>query len=809
MASLLLVLTAATAAARTPEDENGYIYYNYTDEYAPYIEADSSVFYRAVQATEDIFAEVYGGRISFLPYTRRGERIYGGVFFDGIPVRAENRTVLNGLKTECVRYSGLRCSENLVGGMLGFASYESSRAEPLPVHSVGVYFSDRGYNAGVRAAVSETLGRGWSLSAFLSGRTGRDLHVRGVFSNAASVGLSAVKRWDAGSMLSITAMFSPSENGMRRASVDEAFTLTGDKRYNPSWGYQSGKIRNANVRRMAVPSVVAAYDTAVSDNTSVNIAVGVDAGTKRYSALEWFDALTPMPDNYRFLPGWYEDASVAADVAAVWRKGDARYTQIDWDELYERNRLAGGEAVYAVGDRVERLADVSFRAGAVTCIGNDIVLGYGARISYSNHRNYRRMRDLLGGEYIVDIDSYLVDDQTFRNKLQNDLRHPDRVIREGDKYGYDYAAVDGYGGIYVTLKRHRDRSRLDFAAEIGGDMVFRRGYCEKELFPGNGSYGRSRMLRMSPYTVKAAYGYSFTPRHYLEICGAVAGVTPDAEDLFLQMQYNNRIIDDPRLRTDCAAEVNYTFLHRAVNLRATVFALASLGGCEVSHCYDDLAGEYCDMTVSDINRLNIGVELAATIRIARHWDASVLFTAGRYAYVSDPRVSLYADTDNRLVCDRAVAHMGSCTAGSAPQLAAVAEVSYRNRGWGLRLGANYAGFRYAEPQAMRRTDRVSRAPSVSEEMFRRFVGQERLPDAVTLNAAVWKSFRVSARSLSRMTVSFSADNILNSGNIVYSARESMRVHRTYLAGGYLYAPFATTKLYAYPLTLRLAVSYGF
>ena len=51
------------------------------------------------------------------------------------------------------------------------------------------------------------------------------------------------------------------------------------------------------------------------------------------------------------------------------------------------------------------------------------------------------MRDLLGARYLTDIDRYLIDDDTYSNLLQNDLRHPDREIREGDRFGYDYALL--------------------------------------------------------------------------------------------------------------------------------------------------------------------------------------------------------------------------------------------------------------------------------------------------------------------------------------------------------------------------------
>lgn len=808
------VASATAVFAQTPEDEDyRRIDRTLMEDYLPRIEADTAIFYRAVQSADDIFAEVADYNLSFVAFSRRGGRFYKSKsVFDGIPVRNEYRQILDNLQIDCRRFAGNGHSESFVGGAYGFKEYISTLAEPPSTGLVGVNFADRGYWAGLKASVSETFRKGWVLSAFLSGRTGRDMHVEGVFTNAVDAGLRLSKHWNYRHRLTVVAMCSPSERGLRRASVEEAFTLTGDNLYNPSWGMYNGMIRNANVRRTVVPTVVAAFDSELSARTTLTISAGVDAGMVKYSALEWFDALTPIPDNYRFLPSNYSDFNMADGVAGMWRNNDVRYTQIDWDELYRQNRMSpDGKAVYAVGDRVEQIRDFNLRASAVTYAGGGVVLGYGANVSYKNNRNWRQMRDMLGADYIVDIDQFLVDDATYGNRLQNDLQHPNRIISEGDRFGYDYALENRYAGLFVTMGYQSARSHIDFAAEIGDETIYRHGFYEKELFAGAESFGRSRNAHFMPYTIKAAYGFSFTPQHYLELRASLAGETPDADDLFLQTQYNNRLIDNPTLRSVGSAELNYTFLHKIVDLRLSLFALLTGKDCEVSHYFDDLSTEYADMVVSEISRLYYGAELAANIRITKHWNASLAFTAGQYGYYSDPRVTLYSDSDNRVLLDNAVAHMGDCKVGNAPQLAGTADVSYMNKGWGVRMAFNYAGLRYVEPVAMRRTDRVSRQSSMSEEMFLKFVTQERLPDAATVDAMVWKVFWLKRdyNSRSRIVISLSARNLLGNKDVVYNARESARIHRARVAGSYRYWPFATTYLYSYPRTFRLSVSFRF
>lgn len=797
---------------QSPEYDERRYYDRYDSEYSwreP--ETDTILFYRAVQATEDIFADVVDYDLSFVSFSRRGERIYRSrSLFDGIRVRSEYRSMLDNLQIPSRRFSGLRHSGIFVGGADGGLEYYSDLSEPSG-GSAGIGFSDRGYLTAVHASMSGLLGRGLSVTGYVSGRTGRDMHIKGVFANGLDAGVRLSKHWNYTRRVTVAAMFSPSERGMRRGSVEEAFRLTGDRLYNPSWGYYNGKIRNANVRRLLLPSVVASYDDEVSRHTRITVAAGMTAGTSRYSGLEWYDAATPLPDNYHYLPSYYSGFLKSESLAEVWRNGDTRYTQIDWDELYRRNCMSGdGHAIYAVSDRVERITDLELHAAAVTEAGPRMTIGYGVHLFYGRSRNYRRMRDLLGAGYIVDIDRYLVDDAMYGNRLQNDLRNPDRKVTEGDRYGYDYALVNRRASAFATMEYQHDRWRFDFAAEAGGCTVYRHGYYEKELFPGSASSGRSRKVRLSPYSLKASFGYSFTPRHFLELCASASGEVPDAEDMFLQSQYNNRIADDVRLCSVWAAELNYTFLHSVFDLRATLFAKAVKGDREVSHIYDDLSSSYADMVVAGIDRLHMGAEIAADIRISRHWTASAAFTAGRYTYISDPSVSLYADSDNRVILERAAARMGDCFVGNAPLLAGKADIAYMNRGWGVRLTLSYAGFRYVEAEPVRRTDRMARQGSLSREMFLRFVTQERLPDAATMDASVWKTFwlRRDYSSRTRIVVSLSAKNLIGSTS-VYSARESARVRRMRVADGYYYYPFETIYLYSYPRTFRLAVSLRF
>ena len=68
---------------------------------------------------------------------------------------------------------------------------------------------------------------------------------------------------------------------------------------------------------------------------------------------------------------------------------------------------------------------------------------------------------------------------------------------------------------------------------------------KKELFAGNKSFGKSRALHFAPYLFRASAGYSFSVRHHLEMTVYASSRTPDGDDLFLNLEYNNRPVEDP------------------------------------------------------------------------------------------------------------------------------------------------------------------------------------------------------------------------------------------------------------------------
>lgn len=799
---LSFLLLSLRAAAQYSDDE----YYPYAEREEPrrMLTTDSMLFYRAVQSTQDLYGDYADFTLPQVSTLRRGfdyaaeRRTYAGF---GLPYRSFS--VLRLLGAEETSHAGLTPVAGAAGGVNGTRTFRFSDDEPLQPYYASVRFTDRSYRFGARVSARGTFGRGWSYASALDARTGPDMHVEGVFTHAVTPGLHLARRFSDGHRLSLTLLVPLSIRGTRLSTSEEAFTLTGDRLYNPAWGYQDGHVRNSRVRREAVPLGVVVWEVPLGATTSLRATAGFEAGVTKYSMLDWYDARTPMPDNYRYLPSYTDDR----ETLQAWLSRDPHYTQIDWDELIRQNRMAGGEAVYALTDRVTRLGRFGGEVLFATRLDPRLTLRYGVTYDFDRERSYKQMRDLLGAGYLTDIDQYLVDDDTYGNLLQNDLRHPDRRISTGDRFGYDYLLTRRHVSLLLQAEYRSDRLRADFSAEVGDDAVLRRGYYEKELFPGAQSYGASRTLRFSPYTVKASIGWAFTTWRYLEATVLASARTPEAEMLFYQPLYNNRTVGNPRPERTYAAEIGYRHTGEVFNWQATLYASMSLDGMETRRYYDDMASVYCDMSVSGIGVFRGGVEFGGDIRLSYRWRLSLAASAGRYRYMRDPKVTVLSDVDNAEVDVGATSHMGGCTIGGAPQVTASVEGSWFGpKGWGASASAGYAGMRYVEPMPLRRTDRIASQAGITPEAFESFTRQERLDDALTVDVSLFKTFYFDR---SRLTAALMLHNLLGTNDMVYNGYESLRVRRISSGDTTFYTPHATRYTYALPRSFYITVSYRF
>ncbi len=668
-----------------------------------------------------------------------------------------------------------------------------------------LYGSIAGYNTLTTINYTATIPAvsGWTTSIALRANAGPDLYIRGVEGYGASLAINLTRHCKRGT-LSIAVIAPWSQRSLRQASTDEAFSLVGSTLYNPAWGYDHGRMRSARERVSLRPEVVAMWSSNLNDNTRYTLTLNAYHEWRAQSSLAWFDAPTPMPDNYRYLPSHFSaDEDITAEVEQAWVTNNTRYTQIAWDELYATNALQrDGKAAYVV-DLQHHNHLRSAALFALHTATEGATFDYGITLDCNTEHRFKSVDDLLGADHIDNLDYMLMDDATFCRNLQNDLRNPNRIIREGDRYAYDYRLTRLRATLHAVADIPISGTHLIVGGRISAEQTSRRGYYEKELFTGNASYGTSRRLLLVPYRLYASWNV-IHGAHNFSAHATVAGTSPEAEELFLQPQYNNRMVNDIGLSTSLLAEARYAYHHGRVDVIVSAYAAMCLNEMSTMRYYDDIAGLYCDVVASNIDRLSFGIEAAAKVRYNWQWSSTFSMMLGHHSYISDARMRLYADADNIVV-----ANTTSYIAGrhmATPSITLTGDVAYRTRnGWRLAAEVQYFGLRYVEPSLARRTERIL-SYAISTEERNAMLSQQRLRDAVNVGINVSRRFRLSNGNA--LWLQLSADNLLNS-HVPYGGYEPSRVRRITVNGCTLLRPFDNKLTYAYPLTLRLAASYRF
>ena len=808
--ALVILLALAPHIVVAQEDVEDYRYYKF------YKEEQENVLELLALSADSLSA--LGNNISrhiinwdyqlrTLGYASRGVAKYESVYtFENVAITSRTSRLLSRLGIGEEYVMGICGVDGSVGGSKHHIVHSHAPRRLKPEISASLLGRGSLLSLSHRASHSLTksdvmLDDDWQLSQYINLYTGPDLYVDGLFSNGAEVGVSLGRRFKNNSLF-LSAMLPWSRRSVRQATTEEAVMLTQNYGYNPAWGLQSGKARSSRINGALAPTLVGSWQRRLGMWTTMRLSAAMEVERRGRTALSWCDAMSAVPDNYRYLPSYYTDDDASRELTEAWRYNDVRYTQIAWDELYHTNLIqSDGHAAYFVENRRTNSQRYALNLNFTTLF-RGVDIEYGLRAVLRSDRYFKVVEDLLGARHLLDIDYFVRDDATYATKYRNNLQTTKLEASEGDHFGYDYRlsqfAVSGYG---VASWQKWD---MDF--ELGVDLstttINRRGYFEKELFAANRSFGRSRAVMLFPARLNFAWYYNFG-RHAFDAQLLILGSSPEAELLFLQPQYNNRLTDSPTISRCYAMEVGYSFVSQRLSLDATLYLSHYTNECDVLYYYDDLADEYVDAQVSDIKRLNCGVELRAKAQWSQYLSSKAMINLGRHRYVGSATVVTYADNDNDLVAISRSA-IGCCNTAQ-PELALYADVAYRRMGWQALVSFSYVDLRSVAPSFVRRTERIyTYAPSPEEQDA--LLQQQRLPAATSLNISLSKRFQLADDTYIRL--SFSLDNLLGTHNIT-SGYEQHRISEVLIAQRKHVRPFANKVMFGYGRTCRVNVSFGF
>ncbi len=806
---------------------------------------DSNALPSTLSASKDLFNNIASYRFSEMRFKARGyDSQYQDVYLNGIRFNDALTSYgpwslwsgLNDATRNQEITSGLTMSDFGVGGIGGTTNINARASQLRKGFRASVVNATQLYR--FRAMVSYASGQldnGWSYGFTLSTRQGGNGYVEGVYYNAYGYFFSAEKAFNNKHRLSATIMAAPTQRGAQQASTQEAYDLFGDNYYNPNVGYQNGKLRNSRVRTMHEPIAMLNYNWQISENTSLSAATSLRFGKNGYSALTWYKGEDPRPDYYRQLPSYYGDRlerrmilnkfAESNDLTLPFTDTDLetdrmKYQEfienwnpyIDFDGIIRDNKNGDIDGRYGDGHRAAAMIeerhtdqlDYNFAAqiNHVFRGGSKLTAGIRARVNRTEY--YTIVKDLLGGDYWLDVDKFAerdfgANELAYQNNMAYYREHGQaQAVKEGDKYNYDYYAHVRQGQVWAQYEVKAGGFTADLGAELGASSMWREGLWEKGLFlneNANGnrnltSLGNSYKFNTITYKAKANLSYQFSGAHAIELNAAAIQDAPTFNNAFVSARTRNQLTPGIKAEKMYGFDVTYKLNLPWVRARLSAYYTQMLDQSKVISFYDDTQGSFTNFAMSGIDKRYMGLELGLSVPIAWGLSLQSAISLGDYVYTSNPEFTQMIDNSATDIVHSIVKWEGM-KVESTPQTAINVGLNFRGpNNWFASLDFNYYDRLYLSMNPMYRTQylenelkriydfnnlETGRQKAEVIRVIDDIRAQEEMGRAYTLSASIGKNWRIAYK----YTLGFSlqVNNILNNQTIRTGGYEQMRLNK--------------------------------
>jgi hypothetical protein len=684
--------------------------------------------------------------------------------------------------------ANVTASDKTFGGIGGYSNMDVRASQARKGNRVSYAFSNRSYNHRVMAtAATGLMKNGLAVTVSASRRYANEGYVEGTFFDAWSYFVAVEKKINAKHSIGIIGFGAPMRQGRQALAVQEAYDLKGSNFYNPNWGYQNGEKRNARTSETHKPMFMATHYWNINPSSKLESSLFFSKGKSNLTGLNWYQAKDPRPDYYRYLPSYYTmtDPNFASDIEDSWANGSAG--QIDWDGLYNANRKnlftiqneGGVEGNNVTGNRSKYIVENQIAESTIS--GANLVynktfnprlnLSAGTNITLHNNHFYKTINDLLGGDFWVDVDNFAERDFNDPNISQNNVENPNKAIKKGDVYGYDYELninrTETFGQLEYKLPKFES-----YASLMLSTVSFNRvGNMTNGRFIDD-SKGKSATSNFFNYGVKTGLLYKLTGRHFVSTNFAYLTRAPLPRESFLSPRTRNALVPNLKNEEILSFDVNYNVRYAKLKARISAYYNEIKNITVLNSFYHDDYLTLVNYVMTGVNQKRQGFELGAEYNITNTISATGVVAIGDYRYSSRPNATITRDNSAEVLAENRTVYLNNYRIGGMPQNAYSLGLKYSSpKYWFIGTNFNYFANIFLEPNPDRRTADAVANLIETDPQWRQTLEQTKFDNQYTLDVYAGKSWKIKKYFLNW---NVSVNNVLNNRKFVTGGFEQMR-----------------------------------
>ena len=729
-----------------------------------------------LQASRDVFSSTAAYEFSSTFFRPRGYNSENGkLLINGIEMNKiyngrpqwSNWGGLNDVMRNQTLSNGLAPSEFTFGGVGGSNNITMRASEYREGGRVSYAASNRSYVGRVMASYSTGVNEeGWAFAILASRRYGNEGYNDATLYDANSIFGAVEKKINDKHSLNLTAFFTPNRRGKSSPNTQEVFDL-GGRTYNSYWGYQDGNKRNSRVRNIEEPVIMLNHYWDLNEKTTLNTNFAYQSGSIGNSRLDnggtnlvtnssgdqflEGGGLNPDPTYYQKLPS-YQIRNGNLIGAYEARQEFENDGQLDWTSLYRAN-LSNGNSIYALYE--DRNDDTQISANTIFRTELNDNIDINASVSYRklNSKNFAQMLDLLGGGGYLNVDSF----SESIDEAQNDLRNPNRLVQEGEKYRYNFEIDANVIDAFAQAQFKYNKVDLYVAGKISQTDYQRNGLYENGRFQGSRSFGKSEKVDFTNFSAKGGFTYKISGRHLIDVNAGFVTKAPTIRNTFSNSRENNDIVVGLTDEKITSADISYIIRTPKIKGRITGYYTKFEDATEISFFYaDGISGisdtesaAFVQEVVTGIDKRNIGLEFGMEYQITPTIKLKGAAAVGDYIYDNNPNLYLASDDFDANIEFGESALKNYHVAGG-PQRAYSVGFEYRDPDyWWFGATTNYFSNGYVDVAPITRTSNFSADPIDGQQfndydpvLARELLAQEEFNDYFLVNAVGGKSWKI-------------------------------------------------------------------
>lgn len=685
--------------------------------------------------------------------------------------------------------TGLSPSREIFSGIGGYSSITARASNMRKGTKISYAGTNRAYHH--RTMISHSTGmmkNGWAVAASASRRWAQEGYVDGTSFDAWAYYLAIEKKINNKHSLSLVGFGAPTYQGLQTLVVQEAYDLTGNNYYNPNWGYQNGEKRNSRVRQTHKPTGMLTHYWDINKSTKLTSTAYVSGGRGGVTRLNWHEARDPRPDYYRYLPSFQEPGSeLFSQLTNSWMN-DESIRQVNWDGMYNANyknlftvnNVDGIEGNNVTGLRskyiLEELRNDHVQGGFNTMFekrfGEKTVLTAGYTANFFKSKNFRVVKDLLGGDFWLDIDQFAERDLDDPDAAQNDIDNPNRLAREGDRFGYDYDNNVNKHDVFAQVEHDFGKFNGYLAANYSHTAFWRTGNVRNGRFPET-SIGESEKQKFNNFGIKGGLTYKISGRQYLTLNGGYMTRAPQVQNAFVSARTRNDVVNGLTNEKIATTDLNYNIRYTKLKVRATLYYTEVKDQLWMRTFYHDEYNALVNYTMTGVDNRHMGLELGVEWNMTSTLTVTGVFAHGESTYNSRPTATIARDNDSELVAEERTVYLKNYRMGGMPQTAAALGLRYNSpKYWFAGFNVNYFDHIYLDPNPDRRTSEALEGYITSDPQWNEIIEQTRLDYGITVDLYGGKSWRLKGGQFINLNLSVS--NLLNNRNFRTGGFEQLR-----------------------------------